>query len=450
MSFAGNITLKHLIYWLTVSIVLTIFFQQVFVFNVGGSFKIYELISLILCGIFIFIDRPIIYGNLSAVLFVYFVILPLGGLILYYASPLPYDYYQRFPDAVDTLRTNIIVAPLLLLIYYWFTWTVINYVISSKELYEKRDKIIRLFIRVATIVAIYNFYAFVFVKYMGFPDIVPSFLDYRNSPTYSTGRFGGFSDEPGTYIILQTWVVYYLVLGKIDVRHRKLIFIINLVSWLMTLSSLLIPGIAILSMFYLINNKRARIKIILWGAIVSLCSILLIRQYNLESLIRYMAKEKLENYLYGADHTLDSGSFRNFTTRLGFRLFEDHPIFGTGPGTSCFFIWHYEHEMGIKTWGETITKTTYPQNTYSKIAGEMGILGLGVFLVFFLLLLKKEWDRRLSPFMFTSLAGTIFILVAYSTTYPETSLFLWLNIALACNTIQYECSGRFQKHIQTE
>lgn len=449
-----RIPITDLIYYLIIGIISTIFFQQVFVVNVGGSFKIYELFALFLFAVFVFIDRPRIYGNLSAILFIFFMVLTTFGTVSYLISGLPYDYYRRFPDALNSLRTNIIIAPILLLLYYWFTWIVINYIISSKKVFINRQKILKLFIFIATLVSLYNFYAFVFVKFLHFPDLIPSFLDYRNSPTYRTGRFGGFSDEPGTYIILQTWVVYYLILEKIKVNHNRLITIINTISWLMTLSSLLVPGIIILIIFFFINNKKARLKIIFSSCIAILCIGAIINRSGIKSQVEYIAKEKLENYIYGADHTLDSGSYRNFTTRLGFRLFKDNPIFGTGPGSSCFFIWQYENKMGIKTWGERITETTYPQNLYSKICGEMGICGILIFAIFFFCLLKDEikFCKR-SPFIFTSLAGTIFMIFAYATTYPETSIFLWINIALSCNTLyhlKHVSQERSFKYLQSE
>ena len=134
MPLKRKISIQELIYYLLIGIVATIFFQQVFVINIGGSFKIYELLSILLLLTFLFVDHQRIYGKLSLILFLFFVILPTFGVIKYFLLPLPYDYYQRFPNATNLLRTNIILAPLLLLIYYWFTWIVINYIISSKQI----------------------------------------------------------------------------------------------------------------------------------------------------------------------------------------------------------------------------------------------------------------------------------------------------------------------------
>ena len=109
--------------YLLISIVSSvIFLQQVFVINIGGSFKIYEIIALLLCVIFICYDKPKIYGKLSVILFCLLIITPIISFIFLMLDGTKYDYYSRFPDAVNSLRTNVVFAPLILLIYYCFCW----------------------------------------------------------------------------------------------------------------------------------------------------------------------------------------------------------------------------------------------------------------------------------------------------------------------------------------
>ena len=196
--------------YLLISIVSSvIFLQQVFVINIGGSFKIYEIIALLLCVIFICYDKPKIYGKLSVILFCLLIITPIISFIFLMLDGTKYDYYSRFPDAVNSLRTNVVFAPLILLIYYCFCWVFFNYATASETIYANKNKLIKTFVVTATIVSIYNFYSYITVYWLGLPDIIPGFLDYRNSPVQLTGRFCGFSSESGTYVILQTWVVYY-------------------------------------------------------------------------------------------------------------------------------------------------------------------------------------------------------------------------------------------------
>ncbi len=433
-------SLNEAVFCLIYFISSAIFFQQVFVINIGGSFKLYEIAALLLCFIFIFYDRPKIYGNLSAILFCFFVVVPTISLLFYLLDDSKYEYYIRFPEAVNSLRTNVIVAPIILLGYYIFCWTFINYTTVSCILYQNKVKLIRIFVITGTIVAIYNIYTYIFCYILQLPDIIPPFLDFRNTPTQVTGRFCGFSSEPGTYIVIQTWVVYYLFFyTKIKIKYIKLIKSINFISLIMTMSSLLIPSL----LFFIIQLfKRAsyiyKIKIICSLILITISITTLLNKYNLNSVVRYILIEKIQNFLEPSDNTLDSGSYRNFTTRLGLRVFKDNQIIGAGGGTSCFYLWKYEYDMGIKTWGECITATTYPQNSYSKILAELGMSGFLFFIsfyIYFLFLCYKH--RRDSQLLNVSMYGGLFMLFALTTTYPITSLFLWFNIAIALNTIYH-------------
>ncbi len=352
--------------------------------------------------------------------------------------PLPWEYYLRFPEAKKIIKANIVFMPFLVLIFHWFTWVVINYIISSEELNKNIDKILRLFLMTGTLVSLYNFYALIFVKFLGFPDVIPAFMDFRNFSTGESGRFGGFSDEPGTYIYLQTWVVYYLVLGNFKLKHKRTITIINILSWLFTISSLLVPAIIILFSAIAYKNKKMRKRIIITCSALTFLGIYYIGSNSNFHQIQYFAFEKIKNYFIGGDHTLDSGAYRSFTTKLGIRLFKDYMILGSGPGTDYFYIWKYEGEMGIKVWGERLSPLSSPQNSYSKVLGELGIFAFLALIGFFIYLIAQERKYiRNIPIMLASLSGTIFSVIALMTIYPITSLFLWLNISLTMNIIRF-------------
>lgn len=427
--------------YLLISIVSSvIFLQQVFVINIGGSFKIYEIIALLLCVIFICYDKPKIYGKLSVILFCLLIITPIISFIFLMLDSTKYDYYSRFPDAVNSLRTNVVFAPLILLIYYCFCWVFFNYATASETIYANKNKLIKTFVVTATIVSIYNFYSYITVYWLGLPDIIPGFLDYRNSPVQLTGRFCGFSSESGTYVILQTWVVYYLwFYDALSFKHKKLIQYINLSSLLMTMSSLLIPSLLIFFIqLFRKSSFTRKIRLIVVIITIIIVGGTVLSRYNLDKMVRYILVEKVQNYLSPSDNTLDSGAYRNFTSRLGLKVFQDNMIIGCGGGASCFYLWKYEYKMGIVNWGERITATTYPQNAYAKVLAELGLCGFMLLAAFYLLFLYYCFRyRKQSQLLGISLYGGIFMLFALSTTYPITSLFLWYNIALASNTIYH-------------
>lgn len=428
-----------LIYYFICSIAFFIFYQQVFVINIGASFKIYEFIALVLLVGFCLTKQPKIYSRYSLILFFFFVIIPTLSYIFYLFNTEKELYYVRFPEAMASFRTNIYLAPTILLLYYYFNWVTFNYIVSSKTVYINKRKVIRIFIISGTLIAIYNFYAFIFIKSLGFPDLIPSFLDFRNSPTQATGRFCGFSDEPGTYIVLQTWIVYYLFFYQqvLKFKHILLWRIINGVALLMTFSSMLIPVVLIGGVaFYLKAKLKSRLIFIVIVFILVHISVKVISHYNLNSLFYYVIVEKVSNYFSPPDNTLDSGAYRSFTTRLGIKIFEEYPVLGCGGGASCFFIWKNENKVGIKQWKEVLSPTSYPQNCYSKVLAELGIVGATTLIVFFIFFLVKCWKyRKINSLCKTSFWGTLCIMVIMNSVYPETSLYLWFNIALAANEL---------------
>lgn len=433
-------SLNEIVYYLICIIAFTIFYQQVFVINLGASLKIYEIIAILLLLIYIFKDKMTIRSKLSLYLFFFFCVTPTISYFLYLFNTDKELYYNRFPEAVLSLRTNIYIAPTLLLIYYYFNWIVFNYIASSELIYMNKRKIIRVFIISGSLVSIYNFYAYIFIRHFGFPELIPSFGDFRNASTQITGRFCGFSDEPGSYIVLQTWVVYYLLFCQDILRFKRIWFlrIINILSLLMTFSSMLVPSILIIS-FMIFRKVKLRYKFLVLIAIVSLCYGVrrIVLNYDAENVIKYIFVEKITNYISGSDNTLDSGAYRNLTAKLGLEVFKDYPIVGCGGGTSCFFLWSHENNMGIRTWGETLTSTTYPQNCYAKILAELGVVGFIFFFIYFILFLRKCKKNLSNSICNVGFYGTITTLIMLLSVYPETSLFLWFNIALTANEIYF-------------
>ena len=435
----NRFSLCQFIYYMICCMAFFLFYQQVFVINIGASFKIYEFIAFVLLLGFCFAKHFKIYSVHSVILFLLFVVVPTFSYIYYLFNADKELYYIRFPDAITSFRTNIYLAPTILLLYYYFNWVTFNYIVSSKLVYINKRKIIRIFIVSGTLIAIYNFYALIFIKLFGFPDLIPDFLDFRNSPTQVSGRFCGFSDEPGTYIVLQTWVVYYLFFYQriLNLKHILLLRIINVVALLMTFSSMLIPLVLIGCIAFFLKAKlKSRLIFIFVVFILVNVSVKLISHYNLNNLFYYVVVEKVSNYFSPPDNTLDSGAYRSFTTRLGMKIFEEYPVLGCGGGASCFFIWKNENKVGIKQWQEVLSSTSYPQNCYSKVFAELGILGGILLITFFVFILIKCWKyRKINSLCNTSFWGTLCIMVIMNSVYPETSLYLWFNIALVANEL---------------
>ena len=105
---------------------------------------------------------------------------------------------------------------------------------------------------------------------------------------------------------------------------------------------------------------------------------------------------------------------------------------------SCFYLWKHDDKMGIKVYGEKLSSTTYPQNCYSKILAELGITGFSFLILFLIATLRDSYKlSKKNKLCEVSFWGTLFTMASMIAIYPETSLFLWFNIALAINEIYH-------------
>lgn len=435
-----KITSEKLIYLLICICAVVIFFQQVCVINIGGSFKLYEFIALLLCLLFIANPRKRIYSLDSAILFLLFIGVTSISYLFYLLNADKLLYYERFPEAKDILRANVYFGPTVLLIYYFFNWVTYNEIVGSKLCYLHKDKIIRLFVFSGTIISVYNLYSYFGGFILGLPDLVPSFLDSRNATAFEVGRVSGFSDEPGSYIFLQAWVLLYTFFYKRGSAFNKWYKIINVVSALLTFSSALVAVFGVFILSYFIQQKGVHKLSIIFGSLVIVIIVYqLIVFLGLEDLMQYVLIDKVSNFFSTPTHTMDSGSFRAYTARLGYEVFKDYPIIGVGGGASCFFVWMHEFNVGIETFGETISNMTYPQNIYAKILSELGIIGITLFILFFVVLTWNVYRlRNENSIFFLGQFGILLSLALFASIYPETSLFIWFNLALLSNEVKFK------------
>jgi hypothetical protein len=440
------------IYHVILLIFITIFYQQVVVINVGGSFKLYEFLGLILVVLFLLSDNKIIHSKHSLCLFIAFVLAPIPGNFINLLNPIKLSYYETFPAAATKLRFNIWIAPILIYLYYLLNWTVINSIIGSKLVFQNHKKVIRVFIISGSLVSFYSLYGYFFVP-RGFPDLVPSFLDFRNSTPLNSHRPAGFSAEPGSYILILMWQFLYLLyiphLFKEKIIQRGLL-IITIVLLLLTQSSSLIAVFgAVVIYYFFLNGWSSRLYLIITLLCLLVIVTYLIHYFELESLVTYVFYEKVANFFSKSDYSnfTDSGQIRSYTNYLGIQIFKDHPFFGVGGGNSYFYLWAYEQGQptGI------ITYDMLPQSTHGKILAELGLLGYIPFFLFFTLtiwhLFKKlkrrsldlltvnKYSRAVYRAGFIGTVATFGMLISIA---PEYNLFIWVNIALILNWYTHE------------
>lgn len=432
---------SNTVYHGTLLIFILIFYQQVFVLNIGGSFKLYELVASVF---FLFwLSNPKIYSKHCLVLFLFFVIAPIPGNITFLLNDDRFLYYKRFPEAMDIARFNINFAPSLIYFYYLICFAAINVIVGSRKVFEKHTTIVKWFVISGTIVSLYSLYGFIFVSLLGFPDLIPTFMDYRNSNPVSQIRPSGFSSEPGTYVLSLSWIILYLFFyrGLFSRRVTRILFMINLLVLLLTMSTLILVLVLSLAV-YVIIFERLKYSLYLFAAFFIMGGALYVFSVELIGYDHtvYYFFGKISSFLSPPTETLGSGSFRAYTSLLGLELFKEFPIFGVGGGNSYFFLWKNEFNMGIKDFFLVIDHSTPPQNCHAKILAELGLFGYSLFIIFFAMLIRSIVKAINGKQIYIYKAGFVGVVMTFFmllSIYPEYSLFIWINLALILNHIYW-------------
>jgi hypothetical protein len=417
-----------------------IFYQQILVVNIGGSFKIYELIALLFL-LFYFFSKKMIYSKHSFLLFLFFIVSSLFSFFSYYFRLDASSYYLKFPEAKEELRFNIYFVPILILIYYFFNWVTINYIIGSKWVFDNRFKLVKIYILSGTLVSLYSLYGLFFVFYFGLPDLVPKFLDYRNSnPTFQI-RPTGFSAEPSSYIVMLSWTMLFLLFIPKLYNNRKkfILIIINGLVLILTLSSAIIAFIGAILIYYMFfTGLKKFIRIVSILIFIVFIFYLVIGNFVDIEYVQYTFIEKVLELFTPPETIISSGQFRSYTSWLGLEVFKKYPFFGVGGGNSYFYLFNFEKNISIQTYGFQLTHTIAPMNIYTKVLAELGIFGF-ILLISFIVYSFVSFAKfhKENEFFKIGLIGIVMTSGFFLSVYPEYSLFLWINLALCFNVLFY-------------
>lgn len=215
---------------------------------------------------------------------------------------------------------------------------------------------------------------------------------------------------------------------------RGVFLCINAISLLATLSSALSAfAMGLLSMpFVFKSTMKVRFFVIL-GLVAFILMVILVAQYaGLYDELLYALYYKIENFFTPANHTMDSGSFRNFTSRVGLEIFKEHPLLGVGVGNSPFFMHLYENKMGIVIWGEELNMTIMPHSFYACLLAEQGFLGALGFVMMLIGVIPKVWKNRnlgsLGKIFYLGVLTNLGVLFSVPIIY---SMYLWVFLALS-------------------
>lgn len=413
----------------------TIFLQQVLVINIGSSFKIYEFFSVVF--VIFFLSNFRINSKESMLLFIFFVVLPFISLFTF---PFYFDnqYYAKFPESLDIIRFDVKYSGFLIFFYTLLAFCTYNHISNSKYVYLNRYKLAKIYIIGSTAALTYSFYALL-IYFYGLPDLVPAIIDFRNSKPTEQFRFTGFSSEPGTFIYSVAWSVIILINMEnlFSRRLKSFLILYSLFGLILTMSSqLIIVMIAILWNYFMLKKYSSK-KIIIFSSCTFLFFYLLFLNEEY-SFIKYILFDKVSDFITAPSHTLSSGSFRAYTSLIGYDIFSNYPVIGVGAGNSVYFMFQHEFTQGIVSWGESLTATTYPQNSHAKILAEYGAAGYLIFALFFGYLIHKFYASISNSFGRIGFFGVFMTLFMFFSVYPEYSLFIWIPIAFTTSCVRFD------------
>lgn len=428
---------------LILSILLLIGFQQFPVIYVGGSFKIYELLGLVvLCLYGISCKRD----WLPILMFVFFVVSPIISLISFYICDDVTSYFRTYLYVRNSFRQNIYIFPVLQVIFMAVNYVVLYNIYYCNRLYRRFDFIIRWIIIVGTIIACYSIIA----MFTGDPiSHLPNLI--QNKHVYDF-RSSGLSQEPSNYILYQGWIVLFCwfskrAFGKV---MWMVMFTINILSLLLTFSSTLVLfwGLIIFMVFLF---SKIYMKIIYIGGLVLALwgGYLVLSKYVDVKMLNYTMVQKLEDFVFGKNDAGGSGGFRHYESSLGWIIFEDNPIIGVGVGNSSYFMHEAAKKSPIIPMDEQLNERSFPPNTISCIFAEQGIAGGGTFVILLLQIVYKLWKYRKNKYGKMFFTGVLFNIGCLLVIAPQYSLYLWTYIFMSLGYIRYaERLDTFKKVIR--
>ena len=209
-------------------------FQQFPIIRLGGSFRLYEIIAVFLLMLFIK-SKSAKFKRIDILLLMLFGLSPIISLISsWIQNGYPYSFYHEYPYIVGDFRFNFFIFPFLQIFLCFLNFVVIRYFVSVHEYWDYK-RYIKAFVIVGTIIASYSLFSF-------FTDtniirVLPSSFQHVSEYHFRTS---GFSQEPGCYVLYQSWVVLFSIYIRDCFSPKKgyWIIAINILALILTLSFL--------------------------------------------------------------------------------------------------------------------------------------------------------------------------------------------------------------------
>lgn len=417
-------------------IIILLGFQQFPVVRVGGSFKVYELIAVILLLISTF--KLSDTGKIPKITFIallFFIVSPVISFIYSnFFLPYPSGFFSHYADTSTSFKYNYYIFPVLQLFLMCLCVFIFSNIIAAESLYFNFDKLLKSCIFFGTIIC---FYSFIALNGFDFVASLPNFIQNK----FPQVRATGLSQEPGTYVLYQTWITLFVIYSKHLYSKKKWLFllIINGGALLLTTSTTLV---ILLFMFIFTPLYIKKMKFSLKRFFLALFAIgiafLYVVYSDLLETLQYTFFVKINTFVIATNNTNDSGGMRHYTSSIGYDIFLHNLIFGVGVGRSQYYMYQYEFKEGITYFYERLWAGSSPQNLYATVLSEQGVIGAIFFILLIIKIFSVFWaNRNKSKYHKMFLIGSTFNIFAMLAIYPAYHLFLWMYMALGLGYVRY-------------
>lgn len=123
---------------------------------------------------------------------------------------------------------------------------------------------------------------------------------------------------------------------------------------------------------------------------------------------------------------------RALKTEIGWRIMQDHPFIGVGPGR--YSIWFFQEPLSDQAPGYYFNSNhrAIAENIYAQVAAELGLFALGALVLFLAVVLWMAIKRN----EITVVAAVAFVGIGLSTQSTLTFLPVWVALAYVASNLQ--------------
>lgn len=394
-------------------------FQAAFVLDIGLKLKPSDLICFIIL-IFSFTNINFKTKLFSLPLFILFFILPFFSTLYHFINLGNLSIFNEYPELFKTARYNPFIASIQGIVYGLMIYSLISNVVLKSDL---ADKYIHLFTISGTAVNFYALFAMIWVGQLGMFDLVPSFLDVRNSnPIDYPYRTIGFSNEPGSFAFLASLVTIFSFYHcrKFPTIKNLLLLFINFIASIFTFSA----SIFLFYFIILVYFMRTRFFIILLISVLIVMPIISNFDSDTLYLVQYLLVDRPFEFISiifsFSEATIDgSGGQRASTFLAGLGVAALTYFIGTGPGNSYLYMFDSARILNLTS--KVFEPGIFPQNIFTHTIAEYGLIGLVCIFLFIIRLFIK------TPIT-TKIMALHFIIFGLSIS-PTYSIYLYIGLA---------------------